>query len=116
MAYKNKEDQARYARKHYLANKEKMMARAIIYKRKARKRNRVFVSNHLKEHPCVDCGEYNILVLEFDHVRGKKRKCVANLVGSAVSLATMQKEIDKCDVRCANCHRKKTYGERKGII
>ena len=30
------------------------------------------------------------------------------MVKRAVSLDTLKKEIDKCEIRCANCHRRKT--------
>ena len=56
-------------------------------------------------HPCVDCGEDNILILEFDHVRGKKTFGVCVMGNRIFTIETIQKEIDKCEVRCANCHR-----------
>ena len=63
---------------------------------------------YLVEHPCVDCGERDILVLEFDHVRGAKRDNVTRLARGGWALATVRLEVEKCDVRCANCHRRKT--------
>jgi hypothetical protein len=62
---------------------------------------------YLLEHPCVDCGESDILVLKFDHLRDKK-KDVTRLVHDSVSWATVMKEIDKCEVVCANCHIRRT--------
>lgn len=59
----------------------------------------------------VDCGEKDIVVLEFDHVRGEKKMNISSMV-SAYCLKTIQGEIEKCDIRCANCHRKKTAKER----
>ncbi len=61
-----------------------------------------------QEHPCVDCGESDPDVLDLDHVRGQKDRSVYELGNAAVSLARLQAEIDKCEVRCANCHRKIT--------
>jgi hypothetical protein len=57
-------------------------------------------------HPCVDCGETDPLVLDFDHVYGEKAfnlsACKTLAVGRVIE------EIAKCDVRCANCHRRRT--------
>ena len=60
------------------------------------------------EHPCVDCGEADPVVLTFDHVRGEKVANVADLIWSKHSLAAVQAEVAKCDVRCANCHTRRT--------
>lgn len=63
---------------------------------------------YLLDHPCVDCGETDWQVLEFDHRDAvTKVKGVADLVHNH-SWASVQAEIAKCDVRCANCHRRKT--------
>ena len=66
---------------------------------------RDFVTQYLSSHPCVDCGESNIIVLEFDHTRGKKIEPVSVMVVRGHSIKNIAKEIEKCDVRCANCHR-----------
>lgn len=81
-------------------------------KRKATKERAIQVARQLvwdwlDTHPCVDCGETDKLVLQFDHVRGKKINNVSNLINRA-SLPKIQEEIHKCDVRCANCHLRKT--------
>jgi L-lysine 2,3-aminomutase len=56
----------------------------------------------------LDCGEADPVVLEFDHVTGVKEAAVAELVQRAVSLARLIAEVEKCEVRCANCHRRRT--------
>lgn len=71
-----------------------------------------WLRNYLVHHPCVDCGEDNIVCLEFDHVRGKKVESIARMVTTLVGLKTLTEEVEKCDVRCANCHRIKTAKER----
>jgi hypothetical protein len=73
-----------------------------------RERNRIRVLDYLKTHPCVDCGEKDAVVLEFDHVRGVKLGDVSVLTRSAISWRRISAEIEKCEVRCANCHRSKT--------
>ena len=58
---------------------------------------------------CTDCGETDPIVLEFDHVRGEK---AFNLVESSCrSLMSVWEEIQKCDVVCANCHRRRTSAQ-----
>lgn len=74
---------------------------------------RDFVGGFLLENPCVDCGNEDIRVLEFDHIRGKKRLGVAVMVNQGYTLDTIKSEISKCEVRCRNCHTIKTY-ERLG--
>lgn len=75
-------------------------------------RNREHIKSYLKGHPCVDCGERDIIVLEFDHTSDNKLYDVSALVFREVSIATIDAEIAKCEVRCANCHRRITYQRR----
>jgi hypothetical protein len=67
-------------------------------------RNREFVDDYLRNHPCVDCGEDDLLVLEFDHVNEKVRG-VRELM--AAGRQRIEEEIDRCVVRCANCHTRR---------
>lgn len=73
--------------------------------------NQAYILEYLKVHPCVDCGNIDVRVLEFDHVRGEK------LFNISESFWRKQEkianEIAKCEVRCANCHRIVTF-ERLG--
>ena len=68
--------------------------------------------DYLATHSCVDCGESDIIVLQFDHVRGKKRGNVSSLARQGVSLDIVIMEIKKCEIRCANCHVRKTAKEQ----
>lgn len=67
--------------------------------------------DYLKQHPCIDCGESDPVVLDFDHVRGIKRSAVSSMFRDC-RWPAIQREIKKCEVRCANCHRRKTAKER----
>jgi hypothetical protein len=84
--------------------------KANMYEQKLRKINeaREYVLDYFSSHPCVDCGERDPSVLEFDHVRGNKRMEVSRLIRNGHSLSVIQEEVSKCVVRCANCHRRKT--------
>jgi hypothetical protein len=68
---------------------------------------RAVVVAHLATHPCVDCGESDVAVLEFDHVEAKTAD-VAFLIGHGASPERIHAEIERCQVRCANCHRRVT--------
>lgn len=112
MAYKNKIDQKLCAQKHYQLNKKKMVAKAAINNEAAKKRNKEYVKNYLLSHPCIDCNEHDIIVLEFDHISDNKELSVSNAIHRPCSLKNLINEINKCVVRCANCHRRVTHFRR----
>lgn len=63
---------------------------------------------------CMDCG-YNKhpQALEFDHLPGfDKLDGVANLVGRKIEWRTIEKEIEKCEVVCRNCHAIRHFNRR----
>lgn len=75
-------------------------------------KNRAWVKAYLSDHPCVDCGEDDVRVLEFDHVDPKlKLFGISRGVADGRSLKSIQAEIAKCEVRCCNCHRIRTRQE-----
>jgi hypothetical protein len=57
---------------------------------------------------CIRCGNTDHRVLEFHHRDpAEKDKGVSEL--TTYSLAMVQKEVMKCDLLCANCHRIEHY-------
>lgn len=95
----------KYDNAHYKANPERRQyIRANSYERMLK--NKDYIWDYLSTHPCIDCGEKDPVVLEFDH-RENKVENIAVMVHEN-SLAKLKTEIAKCDVRCANCHRRKT--------
>jgi 5-methylcytosine-specific restriction endonuclease McrA len=95
----------------YDQHKEEMREAKNQRTRDMRDAARQYVFDYLSTHPCVECGESDPMVLEFDHL-GEKDSTIAKMVVSGTSIATIQREIDKCQVLCANCHRRKTTQER----
>lgn len=54
---------------------------------------------------CIDCGyAAHAEALQFDHIENNKKANVSDLIRSDYSWDTIKKEIDKCVIRCANCH------------
>jgi hypothetical protein len=66
--------------------------------------------NYIKESTkCCDCHQqFPACCMDFDHVKGEKTKEVGALLASSASWETIQIEIDKCELVCANCHRIRT--------
>lgn len=105
-----------YRQQHYLENQDKYQDKARRWRSEniaeRRLQARTYIIEYLRSHPCLDCGESDIVVLDFDHVRGTKRENVSNLAKSGTPLRGIIAEIAKCEVRCSNCHRRKTAKER----
>ncbi|MEA2661410.1 MAG: hypothetical protein QOH08_982, partial [Chloroflexota bacterium] len=70
-----------YGKEHYRNNVAVYVAKAKARAAIDRPRNRRFVAEYLATHPCVDCGETDRVVLEFDHRDpGQKRDDVGRLI------------------------------------
>ena len=64
----------------------------------------------LSDKKCIDCGEHDPIVLDFDHIDPKNKfKIIGRMLSGHYSWESVEKEIQKCEIRCANCHRRKTY-------
>ena len=101
---------AMYGREHYARNREAYIARNVANMRERRRALRHRVWQILVQQACLDCGERDPLLLDFDHVDpAKKRGDIYSLVRSACGWQTIADEIVKCVVRCANCHRRRTW-------
>ncbi len=97
---------AEYKKRHYAANTARYVARAGQRTERIAFERQQYLLDYFASHPCVDCGETDPLVLEFDHLRDKLGN-VARLVRDA-SWARLMAEIEKSEVVCSNCHRRRT--------
>ena len=97
--------------RNYRSNAERERAR--IYRNRARRiaEAQARAIEYLLGHPCVDCAEKDIVVLQFDHLRDKSID-VSVMISTGASWHRIEAEIAKCEMRCANCHHKKTARER----
>lgn len=104
--------QNEYSKEHYRRNAKPHNRRRYSNSKEYYKRNIKLLAEYLSDRACIDCGETDMRVLEFDHVRGEKVANVAELCGRGICWRRIAEEIAKCDIRCANCHRRKTVTER----
>lgn len=80
------------------------------YDRKRRKNIYEYLDAVKLARGCTDCGyREHAIALDFDHVRGKKLRNLSQ----CRTMKTVKVEIEKCEVRCANCHRIKTWERLK---
>lgn len=105
-----------YKAKRHQKNHEREVARIHRNQRARIVENRAQVDAYLATHACVDCGEGDIRLLEFDHVRGEKLGDVSTMVNTGRSWRMIETEIAKCEVRCANCHRRVTHERRRAAV
>lgn len=96
----------------YYKKRNYYIERAAIRRLKQRRMGARFLRDYLLQHSCVDCHNNNPLVLQFDHVRGAKKLEVGMMAAYGYAINTIIAEIEKCEVRCANCHAIKTARER----
>lgn len=98
----------------YAKDPEAQAIRMSSVRTKAVQVAQTIVAQYLVDHFCVDCGESDPIVLDFDHVCGTKVCDVSRMVWAGYRAWRIEKEIAKCEVRCANCHRRITH-RRKNL-
>lgn len=105
-----KECNKQYLRQHYLNNKDYYRAKA--------KKSEEFISHVISSikanTPCEDCKSYyDPICMDFDHLeQNEKLYNVSKGICFGYSLFRILKEIDKCEIVCANCHRLRTKNRR----
>lgn len=102
--------QSQVSKQHYQNNKQSYFDRVRIREVLVIEDNQKRLADYLRNHPCVDCGQTDIRVLEFDHVHGNKSNNIASMVGEGFSWSTIEAEIAKCEVRCAPYWMLSNYG------
>ena len=99
------------AHRRAVARAYRESGRATLATRRYRTKMRAFLA-WLKDQPCMDCGQrFPKECMDFDHRRGTRKLITpAYLVNRA--LPFVQREVRKCDLVCANCHRIRTEQRR----
>jgi hypothetical protein len=93
--------------KYYVRSKEKFNPVRLERRRRAVQLAREHLLEYLLGHPCVDCGETDVIVLQFDH-QGDKVAEICSMVASGYIWPKIMTEIAKCEVVCANDHARRT--------
>lgn len=103
-----RERQLERLRLWYQNNKQKCFDK----EKKRRIKRRQFIDS--QKTSCKMCGESNSTCLDFHHRNPQEKAiCIGSSITSGYSIERIKKEILKCDVLCANCHRKLHAEERK---
>ena len=97
-----------YGKEHYRRNKPYYLAKNVAARVAQRRSNRDVAYQYLSTHPCVDCGESDPVVLDFDHVDPATKLWSVGTMLSRQASPAIEREIAKCVIRCANCHRMRT--------
>ena len=111
MAYKNIEDRKAASKRHYAANK------AAYYERNKRYRAdiRQFVRDLKEKSPCNDCHMgYPYYVMDFDHLGNNVKENIISILANTGRIGSLKREIKKCELVCANCHRIRTHKRLAG--
>ena len=99
---------------HLAKNKyiqQSLFAKEKIKRRSAKRKKEIaqMLANIKEKSGCVDCGgKFPYYLLDFDHVRGTKVNSISRMLNKD-SLQDIFKEIEKCEIVCANCHRSRTF-------
>ena len=96
---------ALYTRRHYSENRQYYLDKAAKSNAARIEANRNLALNHLMTG-CIDCRNFDVRVLEFDHLYDKKFNISKGIKDKNYSV--LEKEIAKCEVVCANCHAIRT--------
>lgn len=112
LQYDCRDCQQGHRRNSYAKHRETAKAANAAWMHEAVRVATDYVYNYLLAHPCIDCGNSNILTLTFDHVRGSKKGMLADMVSRGRSIETIKEEIAKCDVVCFNCHMRRERRRR----
>lgn len=97
----------------YPKNKEKHIKLVAKNNGKYRKQKQSLIDK-LKDVKCADCGnKFPPCAMDFDHISGTKDTTIAGAVSRSWSKNRILKEVEKCEVVCANCHRIRTFITRR---
>lgn len=92
-------------KKHYNRNKDAYVQKA----KRSKEKYRLWYQEYKETLCCETCGEDHPATLDFHHENEDKEFNVSEAAAQGMAKEKLMKEIDKCVVLCANCHRKYHY-------
>ena len=93
--------------------------RKKVHRKKAESKRVIeWVTSKYDNTPCLDCGGvFPWCSMDFDHRPNEIKEFSIGQQGFQIAtphrIATVEKEIAKCDLVCSNCHRIRTHITRK---
>lgn len=101
-------EQNRKNKEHYEKYKDEYKVRREARKKRLINENRNFLCQYLEKRFCVDCGENDKVVLQFDHLIREDKKYYISRMMYDFTWEQILEEINKCEVVCGNCHLRRT--------
>lgn len=112
LQYVCRDCQQEQGRDRYASNKERVLEINRRSTLKSQVKAAIFIQEYLSDKFCVDCGESDMAVLTFDHVRGEKKHNISNMITKGYNVETIKKELEKTEIVCFNCHMRRERRRR----
>ena len=105
------EERRAYDRQWYADQNSESRSKKRALTERRRRKNKEWIHEQKRKSGCIECGERDSIVLDFHHRDSSDTvTSLAEMICRGFSIKRMQEEIEKCDVVCANCHRRHTNG------
>jgi hypothetical protein len=106
MPFKDPSRKREYRREWYHNNK----ASELIHVKRRKDSIKKWLENYKSNLVCSKCGENHPATIDFHHKKGyMKERAISQLVYDGYSINKIKEELNKCEILCANCHRKLHY-------
>ena len=94
---------------HYAKYGDTYRERARLRRAKLKRNNQIELIKYMHDKACAVCSESDIRVLEFDHLNpAEKSFNIARAINDGKPWNVILAEIEKCQILCSNCHKKRT--------
>jgi hypothetical protein len=113
MPYKDPDKQKAAQKAWYEKNKELTYSRSL----KTKEKRKNIVRKIKESSPCMDCKTfYPYYIMHFDHLEPSEKVSKVSTIIHSSSLDKIIKEIEKCELVCANCHSIRTWKRQHGLM